>query len=361
MSSNGSGEAAALHADFSPVRRAVLEYALAGETIMVFCTGLGAVNGAVSPGFAAPSNPPATTVSMPTVTMDGRTAQVVFSGLAPGFAGLYQVNFVVPPGVGGDVVTTIQIGGVTSNEVTINVAGTYALGRNYTGVIEYRGTGARYQLAFDTINSSSTGFTGQYRVLSGATVADRGSIEVQSTQTVFALYGLSTTTGQRFVGITDTLDAGRSFFGVLYDTDAFEKIQDPDSWYAGFEVVVAPPPPPPPPPPVLPGVSFSCLAVEGALIFATDGQFLGRITSNQFAADSIGNRFGLYGSEFSQTSIFNQFGRYGSQFSSTSAFNEFATSPPIVFINNNAVAFLTVNQFKTPRIDPRALFPCIGR
>jgi uncharacterized protein (TIGR03437 family) len=31
--------------------------------------------------------------------VDGQNATVTFKGLAPGFAGLYQVNFVVPSGV----------------------------------------------------------------------------------------------------------------------------------------------------------------------------------------------------------------------------------------------------------------------
>jgi hypothetical protein len=160
----------------------------------------------------------------------------------------------------------------------------------------------------------------------------------------------------------DTLDAGHSFFGLLYNSDSLDKVQDANDWYAGFEVTaVEPEPPVATPPPVLPGIPSSCAAVEGALIFADDGTFLGRITSNTFARDSIGNEFGPYGSEFSPTSIFNEFGRYGGEFSSTSAFNDFATRPPIIFINQTAVAYLTTNEFKSPRIDPRALFPCIGR
>jgi uncharacterized protein (TIGR03437 family) len=48
---------------------------------------------------------------------------VTYSGLAPTFAGLYQVNAIVPAGVvpGSAVPVTIAIGGVLSNSVTIAV------------------------------------------------------------------------------------------------------------------------------------------------------------------------------------------------------------------------------------------------
>ncbi len=86
--------------------------------------------------------------------MDGRPAQVSFSGLAPGFIGLYQVNFVVPQGVGGDVVTTLTTGGASSNPVTINVRGAYSLSSNYSGVVEYR-TGQKYQMEWSSFSSLS--------------------------------------------------------------------------------------------------------------------------------------------------------------------------------------------------------------
>ncbi len=356
--SDGKGQAAALHADFKPVRKAVLEYALIGETIVVFCTGLGAVQGFNSAGFASPGSPPAVTVGTPTVLMDGRPVQVTFSGLAPGFAGLYQINFVVPQGVGGDVVTTIRMGDTSSNEVTINVAGIYLLAASYSGrLVSASGT---LQLELNSVTSvSSTRFKGAYRVLAQGLLVDAGSFEVQATTTVFLLTGIDST-GAKFAGAMDTLDAGRSFFGCIVDDP-----QKPTACVGTFEVSMRVPTLPLPPPPVLPGISTSCLLLEGAFIFGSNGisygVFLGRITFNIFAGDSIGNPYGLYGSQFSPTSIFNPYGSYGSQFSALSAFNQFATSPPIVFVNGQPVAFLTVNPFKTPRIDPVAIFPCVGR
>ena len=51
----------------------------------------------------------------------GVPAPVLFSGLAPGAIGEYQVNVQVPPGVtpGSAVGVTISIGGVLSNAPTI--------------------------------------------------------------------------------------------------------------------------------------------------------------------------------------------------------------------------------------------------
>jgi len=70
------------------------------------------------------------TVETPTVTIDGLDAVVQFSGLAPTFVGLYQVNAVVPPegvGMANDIPIVLTIGGRQSNPnktVTIAVAET---------------------------------------------------------------------------------------------------------------------------------------------------------------------------------------------------------------------------------------------
>jgi uncharacterized protein (TIGR03437 family) len=92
ITSDGKGNAIAVHADFRLVRKITGENAQADETIILFCTGLGAVDNFSSAGTVAPSSPLASTVQKPTVSMDGRPAQVTFSGLAPGFIGLYQIN-----------------------------------------------------------------------------------------------------------------------------------------------------------------------------------------------------------------------------------------------------------------------------
>ena len=59
----------------------------------------------------------------PTVTIGGVSTRVLFSGMAPGFVGLWQINAEVPQSVtpGNAVPLVISAGGVSSNTVTIAV------------------------------------------------------------------------------------------------------------------------------------------------------------------------------------------------------------------------------------------------
>jgi uncharacterized protein (TIGR03437 family) len=97
--------------------------AAAGNYVQIYCTGLGAVTNQPQTGAPAPSSPLAETTAMPTVMIGGAPAEVQFSGLAPGFVGLYQINAKVPDGAtsGLAVPVVLTIGGVQSNMVTIAV------------------------------------------------------------------------------------------------------------------------------------------------------------------------------------------------------------------------------------------------
>ncbi|MCH8266909.1 MAG: hypothetical protein IH846_05300 [Acidobacteria bacterium] len=94
-----------------------------GEIVSIFCTGLGAVDPAVEAGQPAGGSPPSVTVTTPVVLVGGVPGEVLFSGLAPGFVGLYQVNVRIPEAapVGDAVSLQIQIGGQSSNTATIAV------------------------------------------------------------------------------------------------------------------------------------------------------------------------------------------------------------------------------------------------
>jgi uncharacterized protein (TIGR03437 family) len=88
-----------------------------GEVVVIYATGLGPVNPAVAAGEPAPPEPLSRTVNPVTVTIQGFRAQVLFSGLAPGYAGLYQLNVRVPDEVtpDGSAVVVINVGEQSSS------------------------------------------------------------------------------------------------------------------------------------------------------------------------------------------------------------------------------------------------------
>ena len=68
-----------------------------GEPLVLYVTGLGPLNQDLVDGYGSPTSPPlAETVDPFQVVLDNEICTVFFSGLAPGFVGLYQVNFYVP-------------------------------------------------------------------------------------------------------------------------------------------------------------------------------------------------------------------------------------------------------------------------
>jgi uncharacterized protein (TIGR03437 family) len=94
-----------------------------GEYVSIYCTGLGAVTNQPATGYPAPASPLAATIETPTVKIGGIAATVRFSGLAPGFVGLYQVDVQVPADAptGDQVPLSIVIGGVESHVVSIAI------------------------------------------------------------------------------------------------------------------------------------------------------------------------------------------------------------------------------------------------
>jgi uncharacterized protein (TIGR03437 family) len=92
----------------------------AGDVIVIFCTGLGALTPAAQTGQPASSG---VAVLQPTVTVGGLAATLQYAGVAPGYVGLYQVNAVVPSGIGAGSAVPVVItqSGVASNAATLAV------------------------------------------------------------------------------------------------------------------------------------------------------------------------------------------------------------------------------------------------
>jgi uncharacterized protein (TIGR03437 family) len=91
--SSGSGQLAALNQDNSV--NGTAHPAKAGSVIQLFGTGVGVVSGAPPDGTPAPSALLPTS-NLPLVYINGTQVPVSYSGLAPGFIGLWQINAQIP-------------------------------------------------------------------------------------------------------------------------------------------------------------------------------------------------------------------------------------------------------------------------
>ena len=96
--------------------------AQSGQVVQLYANGLGPVDNQPPTGEPASASPLSHALTLPTVTIAGQAATVQFSGLAPGFPGLYQVNVEVPAGVPSGVQPVVlKINGVTSPAANLPV------------------------------------------------------------------------------------------------------------------------------------------------------------------------------------------------------------------------------------------------
>lgn len=112
QNSAGSGDGIFVHSDgvtlITPSHPAH-----AGETIVLYATGLGAVQSPVADG--SPFTGPDSVTGTVTVTIGGQSANVEYAGGLPGFAGVYQLNVVVPANLPpGENAVTVSVDGTPS-------------------------------------------------------------------------------------------------------------------------------------------------------------------------------------------------------------------------------------------------------
>jgi uncharacterized protein (TIGR03437 family) len=94
-----------------------------GETVVIFCTGLGATNPFFSEGLTVPAQNRINVTSQVQVQIGGKSAAVSDAYLAPGYIGVYLVWAVVPSEVekGGAVQVIVRGDGVDSQPVTMAI------------------------------------------------------------------------------------------------------------------------------------------------------------------------------------------------------------------------------------------------
>lgn len=123
-SEQGQGLAKILHTDYRQVTPD--NPAIPGEVLQVFLTGLGPVFPSIADGGLGPVPPQQLAEATLAIgaRVDNLDAPVSYKGLAPGLAGLYQVNMTVPAGVSnGDVYVDISTPDAYTSQVTIPIIG----------------------------------------------------------------------------------------------------------------------------------------------------------------------------------------------------------------------------------------------
>jgi uncharacterized protein (TIGR03437 family) len=94
-----------------------------GTSVTIYATGAGRTSSQPPDGNAPPSGTLSTTPTTPTVSFGGVQQPASFSGLAPGFVGLWQINVTVPSNapVGNAVQVLVNLSGATSDSVTMAI------------------------------------------------------------------------------------------------------------------------------------------------------------------------------------------------------------------------------------------------
>ena len=93
-----------------------------GSVLVAYLIGSGPLDNAIATGVVAPDSPLSREKLATTVSVGGANAALQFAGMTPGFAGLVQVNFVLPDLAPGDYPLEIGIGGAASNQPLLTVA-----------------------------------------------------------------------------------------------------------------------------------------------------------------------------------------------------------------------------------------------
>lgn len=95
-----------------------------GGVLVVFGTGQGPLDNAITDGEPAGSDPLSSTTGTVTANISGFDAPVLFSGMAPGFVGLWQVNVQIPADlpVTGLSALFLSVNGLPSNIVSVQIS-----------------------------------------------------------------------------------------------------------------------------------------------------------------------------------------------------------------------------------------------
>jgi len=93
---SGTGVAAVTHGNAALGLVTPASPASPGETVVVYLAGMGAVSPALTDGTATGTNPLSSITASLAIYIGDQQATTSYTGMAPNYPGLYQINVVVP-------------------------------------------------------------------------------------------------------------------------------------------------------------------------------------------------------------------------------------------------------------------------
>jgi uncharacterized protein (TIGR03437 family) len=94
-----------------------------GGFVIAYMTGAGAVDNAIPTGAASPVSPVSSATGHASATIGGKTADILFLGMAPYFVGIAQADVKIPSLSSGDYPLVITVDGEKSNAPLVSVLG----------------------------------------------------------------------------------------------------------------------------------------------------------------------------------------------------------------------------------------------
>ena len=98
-----------------------------------------------------------------------------------------------------------------------------------------------------------------------------------------------------------------------------------------------------------------------SFLLANDGEYLWKLTLNQYDTNSIYNKYWFFGSKYGTNSIWNKYSNYWSPYSSLSPFNKYTSTPPLIFLRGQQVWHLTKNKYLWNSLDPDNLLEWLDK
>src|SRR4051812_3186309 len=99
------------------------------------------------------------------------------------------------------------------------------------------------------------------------------------------------------------------------------------------------------------------LALVPALARAEDGPYLGRLSTNRYTPQSIGNPYGTYGSPTAPRSVVSPNSIYGSSSGPQSANNPYALNAPRIYASDGRY----LGKMSSNRYDPESISNPYGK